>query len=96
MLASQSLALGCGEVMVAGGMESTSNIPYYISTGREGFGFGNHLIEDALVKDCLWDVFNQVCVHVCMWCTCSAPFSTNTSYPHVAMCIIIIFWQKNN
>ena len=60
MLASQSLAVGCSEIMVAGGMESMSNVPYYVTTGRTGFGYGHQMIEDAIIKDGLWDVYNQV------------------------------------
>lgn len=59
MMASQSLALGDQEVMIAGGMESMSNVPYYLSKGRAGFGYGHQLVEDAIIKDGLWDVYNQ-------------------------------------
>ena len=48
MMASQSLALGDQEIMVAGGMESMSNVPYYLSKGRAGFGYGHQLVEDAI------------------------------------------------
>jgi acetyl-CoA C-acetyltransferase len=61
MLAAQSLAIGSTEIMVAGGMESMSNVPYYITKGREGFGYGHQKVEDAIVMDGLWDVYNQVC-----------------------------------
>ena len=60
MLAAQSLAVGSTEVMVAGGMESMSNVPYYLGKGREGFGYGHQTVEDAIIKDGLWDVYNQV------------------------------------
>ena len=66
MMASQSLALGCSEIMIAGGMESMSNVPYYLSTGRAGFGYGHQKVEDGIIKDGLWDVYNQVCVLVVM------------------------------
>ena len=56
--------------MVAGGMESMSNVPYYLSKGRAGFGYGHQAIEDGIIKDGLWDVYNQVgCVRVCV-CVC--------------------------
>ena len=61
MLAAQSLAVGSTEIMVAGGMESMSNVPYYLTKGREGFGYGHQKVEDAIIKDGLWDVYNQVC-----------------------------------
>ena len=60
-LAAQSLAIGSTEVMVAGGMESMSNVPYYLTKGREGFSYGHQKVEDAIIKDGLWDVYNQVC-----------------------------------
>ena len=46
--------------MVAGGMESMSNVPYYLSKGRTGFGYGHQSVEDGIIKDGLWDVYNQV------------------------------------
>ena len=60
MMAGQSLALGDQEIMVAGGMESMSNVPYYLIKGRAGFGYGHQLVEDAIIKDGLWDVYNQI------------------------------------
>ena len=60
MMASQSLALGDQGIMVAGGMESMSNVPYYLIKGRGGFGYGHQLVEDAIIKDGLWDVYNQI------------------------------------
>ena len=59
MLATQSLAIGDRECMVAGGMESMSNVPFYLSKGREGFAFGHQSVEDGIIKDGLWDVYNQ-------------------------------------
>ncbi|KAI6654512.1 Acetyl-CoA acetyltransferase, mitochondrial-like [Oopsacas minuta] len=59
MLASQSLALGDRDCMVAGGMESMSNVPYYLSKGRGGFGYGHQSVEDGIIKDGLWDVYDQ-------------------------------------
>ncbi len=60
MMAAQSLAVGSQECMVAGGMESMSNVPYYVPKGRAGFGYGHQTVEDGIVKDGLWDVYNQV------------------------------------
>ena len=117
MLAAQSLAVGSTEVMVAGGMESMSNVPYYlprsvhtvvamcmynenyyqgtrhfsilltsvlhtiVSGGfvmvthtrhnvclyraRAGFGYGHQTVEDGIIKDGLWDVYNQVRAPMC-------------------------------
>ena len=60
MMAAQSLAVGSTEIMVAGGMESMSNVPYYLPKGRTGLGYGHQSIEDGIIKDGLWDVYNQV------------------------------------
>lgn len=60
MMAAQSLGCGSQECMVAGGMESMSNVPYYLSKGRAGFGYGHQLAEDGIVKDGLWDVYNNI------------------------------------
>ncbi|MGH9800152.1 MAG: acetyl-CoA C-acyltransferase, partial [Blastocatellia bacterium] len=54
MLASQSIALGDNEIIVAGGMESMSNAPYLLPKGRDGYRMGNGEIIDAMVHDGLW------------------------------------------
>ncbi|GAA3979445.1 acetyl-CoA C-acyltransferase [Mucilaginibacter dorajii] len=59
MLAAQSIALGQNEIVVAGGMESMSNVPYYLDKARNGYRLGNGQITDGLVKDGLWDVYND-------------------------------------
>jgi acetyl-CoA C-acetyltransferase len=59
MLAAQSIALGENEVVVAGGMESMSNVPYYLDKARNGYRLGNGQITDGLLKDGLWDVYND-------------------------------------
>ena len=59
MLASQALALGDRDCMVAGGMESMSNVPFYLAKGRGGFGYGHQSVEDGIIKDGLWDVYDQ-------------------------------------
>jgi len=45
--------------VVAGGMESMSNVPYYLDKARNGYRLGNGQIIDGLVKDGLWDVYND-------------------------------------
>ena len=65
MLAAQSLMLGAQECIVAGGMESMSNVPYYLPKSRAGLGYGHQTIEDGIIKDGLWDVYNQVRI---VWC----------------------------
>lgn len=59
MLAAQSIMLGQAEVVVAGGMESMSNVPYYLDKARNGYKLGNGQVIDGLIKDGLWDVYND-------------------------------------
>ena len=59
MLAAQSIALGQQEVIIAGGMESMSNVPYYLDKARNGYKLGNGQLFDGLIKDGLWDVYNN-------------------------------------
>jgi len=59
MLAAQSIALGQNDMVVAGGMESMSNVPYYLDKARNGYRLGHGQITDGLVKDGLWDVYND-------------------------------------
>src|SRR3978361_825390 len=59
MLAAQSISAGTNDIVVAGGMESMSNVPYYLDKARNGYRLGNGQIIDGLVKDGLWDVYND-------------------------------------
>ncbi|TWR31570.1 acetyl-CoA C-acyltransferase [Mucilaginibacter pallidiroseus] len=59
MLAAQSIANGDNDIVLAGGMESMSNVPYYLDKARNGYRLGNGQIIDGLVKDGLWDVYND-------------------------------------
>ncbi len=59
MFAAQSIALGENDIVVAGGMESMSNVPYYLDKARNGYRLGDGQIIDGLVKDGLWDVYND-------------------------------------
>ncbi|HVW13104.1 MAG TPA: acetyl-CoA C-acyltransferase [Mucilaginibacter sp.] len=59
MLAAQSIATGQNDIVVAGGMESMSNVPYYLDKARNGYRLGNGELIDGLVKDGLWDVYNN-------------------------------------
>lgn len=59
MLAAQSIALGQNEIVIAGGMESMSNVPFYLDKARNGYRLGHGQITDGLVKDGLWDVYND-------------------------------------
>lgn len=59
MLAAQAIRLGDAEAIVAGGMESMSNTPYLLEQGRGGYRLGHGKVTDSLVKDGLWDVYND-------------------------------------
>ena len=57
--AAQSIALGDADIIVAGGMESMSNVPYYAPSQRWGNKYGNVTLIDGLAKDGLTDVYND-------------------------------------
>lgn len=59
MLAAQSVMMGINDVVIAGGMESMSNIPYYLDKARNGYRLGHGQIIDGMVKDGLWDVYKD-------------------------------------
>ncbi len=63
--ATQAIALGDAEVVVAGGMESMSNTPYYDRAARAGARMGNVELVDGLVHDGLWDVYGQYHMGIC-------------------------------
>lgn len=58
-LAAQAVMLGDSEIVVAGGMESMSNIPYALQTAREGFRMGNQTVTDLMIHDGLWCPFEN-------------------------------------
>lgn len=58
-LASQSVQLGDADLVVAGGMESMSNIPYALQTARDGFRMGNQTVTDLMIHDGLWCPFEN-------------------------------------
>jgi acetyl-CoA C-acetyltransferase len=59
MMAAQSIALGDADVIVAGGMESMSNVPHYLPGSRTGTKLGNITMLDGMVFDGLTDAYNQ-------------------------------------
>ena len=59
MLAAQSIQLGHAQIAVAGGMENMSQVPYYVSTNRFGQKLGHGQLTDGMIKDGLWDVYND-------------------------------------
>src|SRR5258708_37147488 len=56
--AAQSIALGDADIVIAGGMESMSNIPFYVENLRWGNKYGNTTLVDGLVRDGLTDVYD--------------------------------------
>jgi acetyl-CoA C-acetyltransferase len=63
--AAQAIALGDAEVMVAGGMESMSNVPYYDTKQRTGSRMGNVALVDGMVHDGLTDAYDGVHMGIC-------------------------------
>jgi acetyl-CoA C-acetyltransferase len=70
MLAAQAIRTGDAQVVVAGGMESMSNVPYYLQGIRQGVRMGSREMVDGMVHDGLWDVYNQIhmgsCAEMCV------------------------------
>lgn len=64
-LAAQNIMLGLTEIAVAGGMESMSNVPYYVPKARFGYKFGNGELVDGLSKDGLLDAYDHQAMGVC-------------------------------
>ena len=65
MFAAQSIELGQNDVVIAGGMENMSQIPYYLPNNRWGQKYGHGELIDGLAKDGLTDVYNQMAMGVC-------------------------------
>ena len=59
-IAAQSILLGDADIVIAGGMESMSNVPFYNTTQRWGNKYGDITMHDGLAKDGLVDVYDQV------------------------------------
>lgn len=64
-LASQQIQLGLDNVVVAGGMENMSRVPYYIPRGSQMPPFGDVKLVDGMIGDGLWDVYNNVHMGIC-------------------------------
>jgi acetyl-CoA C-acetyltransferase len=65
MMAAQSIKAGDNDIVIAGGMENMSAVPYYMDKARNGYRLGDGAIIDGLVKDGLTDVYNKVHMGVC-------------------------------
>jgi acetyl-CoA C-acetyltransferase len=59
MLGAQSIMNGDNDLVVAGGMESMSNIPYYLEKARSGYRLGHGQLTDGIIKDGLWDPYKN-------------------------------------
>jgi len=59
MIAANQIQLEEADIIVAGGMESMSNVPYYLQKHRFGSKLGHAQAEDGILKDGLWDVYND-------------------------------------
>lgn len=59
MIAANQIQLNEADIIVAGGMESMSNVPYYLQKHRFGSKLGHAQAEDGIIKDGLWDVYND-------------------------------------
>jgi len=59
MLGTQAIQVGDAEIVVAGGMESMSNVPYYLPQGRSGYRLGNGALEDGILKDGLLNAYDS-------------------------------------
>ena len=58
-LAAQSIRVGDNDVVIAGGMENMSQVPFYLDKARSGYRLGDGKIIDGMVKDGLTDVYNR-------------------------------------
>lgn len=65
MFASQSIMLGHQDVIVAGGMESMTNIPHYLMKSRFGYKYGDTSLKDGLATDGLVDAYDNIAMGVC-------------------------------
>ena len=57
--AAQMIMAGDADVVVAGGMENMSMAPYAVPQGRYGYRMNNGVLVDCMIKDALWDAFND-------------------------------------
>lgn len=65
IFAAQNIQLGLAEAQIAGGMENMSRVPYYMPRANQHPPFGEIKMDDGLIKDGLWDVYNQFHMGVC-------------------------------
>jgi acetyl-CoA C-acetyltransferase len=61
----KTIAVGDADIVLAGGMESMSNVPYYLEKARSGYRMGDGKIVDGMIYDGLWDPYSQVHMGTC-------------------------------
>lgn len=61
----QSIALGQNNAVIAGGFESMSNGPFYVTNHRTGHTFGNQQLIDSIAYDALTDIYNNIAMGLC-------------------------------
>ncbi|MGB6220268.1 thiolase family protein [Haloferula sp.] len=59
MFATQAILCGDAAVIVAGGTECMSQAPYLLPKARQGYGLGNGVLVDSLIRDGLWDIYDD-------------------------------------
>ncbi|WP_438015710.1 acetyl-CoA C-acyltransferase [Sorangium sp. So ce315] len=59
LFGAKTVALGDADVVVAGGMESMSNVPYYLPQARSGYRMGDGKLVDGMIHDGLWDPYGN-------------------------------------
>jgi hypothetical protein len=64
-LGAQSISAGANQVVVAGGMESMSNVPYYAPAVRSGARLGHSTLVDGLIRDGLWCTYHDIHMGEC-------------------------------
>jgi len=65
MLAAQAIQCGDAAVVAAGGTENMSSAPYLLPKGRSGYRMGHGELIDSMIKDGLWDVYNNLHMGTC-------------------------------
>jgi len=65
MLAAQAIQCGDASIIIAGGMENMSRAPYLLEKARSGYRMGNGELVDSLIRDGLWDVYNNLHMGQC-------------------------------
>ncbi len=76
ILGAKTIALGDADVVVAGGMESMSNVPYYLDKGRQGYRMGDATLIDGMIRDGLWDPYSNIHMGNC-GDACAAEFKVS-------------------